>query len=469
MFGTNRPAGRWREDNTVGSEHSVADRSGIDQQDIRVLVENGEYWLRNRGDVAMMTVTVERLRERWPHARIGVLTHQPAVLQALLPEVEPICGPEWCWGSGSWQGRLSRTAGTKLFGPAALRWRAATDGPKDRLRALRSSARTHCAPDELGAEAADEGFPVEIPAAIAQSSLVLALGGGYMTDVDRYQANRTINLLERAQMLGIPTAMVGQGLGPLRDPVLLRRATEVLPSADFIALREGRRGPDLLTGFGVEPSRVMITGDDAVEFGYRRRGARIGTDIGLCLRVADYSKVTAAAQTTLGRVVRDRAVERDAGVVPLIISEYASEDRLGTMPLLAGAARTVSPVGRGGTAHDVARQVAGCRLLVTSAYHLAVFALSQGIPAVGITASEYYDDKFHGLAQMFGTGLRVVHLNDAALEDNLGRAIQEVWDDAPAVRDPLRQKAVEQIDASRAGLERVFRLVESGPVRRATV
>ncbi|MFD0363299.1 polysaccharide pyruvyl transferase family protein [Nocardia sp. GCM10030253] len=454
----------------MGTEHSVADRSDIDQQEIRVLVENGEYWLRNRGDIAMMTVTIERLRERWPQARIGVLTHQPAVLQALLPEAEPICGPAWCWGSDNWLGQLSRTAGTRLLGPAALRWRAATDGPKDRLRALRSSARARRDHEPYAVAAVtDDAFPVEIPAAVTQASLVLALGGGYMTDVDRYQASRTLDLLERAHALGIPTAMVGQGMGPLRDPLLLRRATQVLPEADFIALRERRRGPELLTGFGVEPERVMITGDDAVEFGYRLRGARIGTDIGLCLRVADYSKVSAAAQTTLGGVVRNQAVELDAGVVPLIISEYASEDRLATLPLLAGAARSESPVGRGGTAHDVARQVARCRVLVTSAYHLAVFALSQGIPAVGITASEYYDDKFHGLAQMFGAGLRVVHLNDAELENNLGRAIREVWDDAPAVRDPLRQKAVEQIDASRAGLERVFRLVESGPVRRATV
>jgi polysaccharide pyruvyl transferase WcaK-like protein len=453
----------------VGTEHSVIDRAGIDEQEIRILVENGEYWLRNRGDIAMMAMTVERLRERWPQARIGVLTHQPAVLQGLLPTAEPICGPDWCWGSDGWQGWLSRTAGSKLVGPAALRWRAATDGPKDRIRAMLATARARNEPEAARDETPEAEFPVEIPAAVEQASLVLALGGGYMTDVDRYQANRTLNLLEHAHTLGIPTAMVGQGMGPLRDPLLLRRAAEVLPEADFIGLREGRRGPDLLTKFGVESDRVMVTGDDAVEFGYRLRGARIGADIGLCLRVADYAKVSAVAQSTLGHVVREQATALNAGVVPLIISEYASEDRISTLPLLDGVARALPPVGRGGTPDDVARQVARCRLLVTSAYHLAVFALSQGIPAVGITASEYYDDKFHGLAQMFGTGMRVVHLNDPALEANLTRVIEEVWEGAPAVRDPLRQRAVEQIDASRAGLERVFRLVESGPVRRATV
>ncbi len=445
----------------MGIGSSVPERVAFAERDIRVLVENGEYWLRNRGDIAMMVTTVERLRARWPQARIGVLTHQPAVLRALLPEAEPISGPDWSWGSDGWAGRVSRTAATKLIGPAALRWRAATDGPKDRIRALRAEA----APAVVAEPAAAERS-AEVPAAVREASLVLALGGGYLTDVDKYQAHRTLDLLEHAHSQGIPTALVGQGIGPLRDPHLLDRAAEVLPGVDFVALRENRRGPELLARLGVAPEQTMVTGDDAVEFGYRLRDARIGADLGLCLRVAEYAPVGAAARETLGRVVRDRATALDAGLMPLIISEYASEDRRSTLPLLAGAARHRPPVGRGGTPQDVARQVARCRVLVTSAYHLAVFALSQGIPAVGITASEYYDDKFHGLAGMFGAGLRVVHLDDPDLDSALREAVDELWAAAPGLRDPLQQTAVEQIDASRAGLERVFRLVENGPVAR---
>lgn len=449
----------------MGTTGSVAERVDIAEREIRVLIENGEYWLRNRGDIAMMVVTVERIRERWPRARIGVLTHQPGVLRALVPEAEPICGPEWSWGSEGWQGLLNRTAGTKLVGPAALWWRATTDGPKDRLRAIRTRGRGETAAPREHAVAPELEFPVEIPAAVEQASLVLANGGGYMTDVDRYQAHRTLNLLEYASALGIPTALIGQGMGPMRDPYLVQRAAEVLPKVDVVALREGRRGPELLGKFGVAPDRVLVTGDDAVEFAYRSRDARIGADIGVCLRVADYAQVSLEAQGIVGQVVRTRAAELDAGLVPLIISEYASEDRLSTLPLLVGAAKPLPPVGRGGTPADVARQVGRCRVLVTSAYHLAVFALSQGIPAVGITASEYYDDKFHGLAQMFGTGLRVVHLNDPKLEQELTMALDELWDDAPALRDPLQQRAADQIDAGRSGLERVFGLVENGPVR----
>ncbi|MCX4093203.1 polysaccharide pyruvyl transferase family protein [Nocardia sp. alder85J] len=412
--------------------------------DIRIVVENGEYWLRNRGDIAMMAVTVARLRERWPGARIGMLTDQPRILRALLPEAEPLC----LGAGGAWE-----QPGGRLAAVAALRWRAATDGPKSRVRAFRARVRGG------GDEGAGEPEQPPLPAAVAEADLVIAQGGGYMTDVDRYQAHRTLTLLEHAQSLGIPTAMIGQGFGPMEDPGLLERAAKVLPGVGVIALREGRRGPQLLGELGVAAEKVLVTGDDAVELAYGLRPAEIGGDLGICLRVADYARVADRARVVLGEVVRARAAEFDAALAPLIISEYDSEDRRCTLPLLAGAGRTRAAVGRGGTAEDVARQVGRCRVVVTSAYHLAVFALSQGVPAVGLTASRYYDDKFHGLADMFGAGLRVVSLDDD-LEHTLTAAVRELWDDAPALRDPLRQRAVEQMDLARAGLDRVFRLVE---------
>src|SRR5262245_41410818 len=44
---------------------------------LRILVENSEYWLRNNGDLAMLTVTLDRIHQRWPDARIAVLTDSP--------------------------------------------------------------------------------------------------------------------------------------------------------------------------------------------------------------------------------------------------------------------------------------------------------------------------------------------------------------------------------------------------------
>src|SRR4029079_4760342 len=148
----------------------------------------------------------------------------------------------------------------------------------------------------------------------------------------------------------------------------------------------------------------------------------VGSDIGMCLRVANYSKVGAATRETIGRVVRDVAGELGAGLMPLIVSDHGAEDRHSTLPLLEGYDRRSSPIRRFGTADQLAKQVSGCRALVTSTYHVAVFALSQGIPVVGLSTSAYYDDKFHGLAEMFGTGLTVVQLDDEGLDTVLAQA-----------------------------------------------
>ena len=49
----------------------------------------------------------------------------------------------------------------------------------------------------------------------------------------------------------------------------------------------------------------------------------------------------------------------------------------------------------------VMKNVSACRMVVTGSYHAAVFALSQGIPALTISKSAYYDSKFNGLGDMF--------------------------------------------------------------------
>jgi hypothetical protein len=41
---------------------------------LRILADNGEYSFQNKGDLAIVAVTVERLLERWPDAGIGVIT-----------------------------------------------------------------------------------------------------------------------------------------------------------------------------------------------------------------------------------------------------------------------------------------------------------------------------------------------------------------------------------------------------------
>ena len=391
---------------------------------LRILVENSEYWLRNNGDLAMLTVTLDRLHQRWPDARIAVLTDSPCLLRAYFPRAEGVSVfDEDPWALPTRLERLAGRLGPRVVGPVALaRLRLGVrrkqlpgrlrSGRRKLLRlALRRPAPTDVPASEVAPLPVGPLHPGSAVAA-AQSSLVVALGGGYLTDSDTAQTVRVLNLVEHACDVGVPVALVGQGLGPLDDPRLQARAAQVLPRVGLIALREGRQGPGILERAGVAVERVMVTGDDAIELAYQARKDEIGSDLGLCLRVAGYAPVSADVADVVGRTVRSAAAERSAALVPLIIAEFRSQDRRSTLPLVLGAADVIAPLPRYVSPIEVARRVSRCRVVVTGAYHLAVFALSQGIPVVALTSSVYYDDKFLGLGAMFGQGLTLVRLDD---------------------------------------------------------
>lgn len=439
---------------------------------LRVLVENSEYWLRNNGDLAMLTVTLDRLRQRLPDARIAVLTDSPCLLRAYFPHAEGISVfDEDPWAPPTWLERLSGRLGPRIVGPVALarlRLRVRRKQLPGRLRSgRRKLLRLVLRRPVPAVVPAGEAAPLPTgplhpgsAAAAAQSSLVVALGGGYLTDADRTQAVRVLNLMEHAADAGVPVAFVGQGLGPLDDPQLQARAAQVLPKADLIALREDRQGPRILDRAGVAGERVLVTGDDAIELAYHARSDEIGSDLGFCLRVAGYAPVPSRVVELVGQAVRSAAAGHTAALVPLIIAEYRSQDRRSTLPLVRGYANVIAPQHRYVPSVEIARRTARCRVVVTGAYHLAVFALSQGIPVVALTSTAYYDGKFLGLGAMFGTGLTMVRLDDPRLEQTLPMTIDQAWLSAPAVRQPLRARAREQIDASRAAFDRVAALTQ---------
>jgi len=442
---------------------------------VRILIESSEYWLRNNGDLAMLEVTLARLRRRWPDAQIGVLTDVPLLLRAYHPRARGITvfatDP---WAEPTVAEDFLAALGPRFIGPVALglvRFRVwlpqkARNVHNRVLRLVRGFLRSGNMADPTVSAVVSAPRPVHpgSAAAVEKASLLLVLGGGYITDSDSAQAHRVFNLIEHACDHGVPVAMVGQGLGPLDDPVLQRRAAEVMPRVDFVSLRENLRGPAILERAGVPEERILITGDDAIELAYTECDTGIGTDIGVCLRLAAYAPVSEIARDTVRRVVQTVSTEYSATLVPLIIAEYRSQDRRSTLPIVRGAASVAEPLPRYTSPGQLVEQVSRCRVLVTGAYHLAVFALSRGIPVVALSSTRYYDDKFRGLEDMFGGGLTLLHLDDPALERKLADAMRDSWRQSAEVRGRLRGRAREQIRLGRVAFEHVFALTERARV-----
>ncbi|WP_321196049.1 polysaccharide pyruvyl transferase family protein [Desertimonas flava] len=439
--------------------------------ELRILVENSEYWLRNNGDLAMLDVTLRRLRDRWPAARLAVMTDSPSLLRSYFPDCEAVTHfADEAWGTPTVAERLAARVGPRFVGPVVMAWLRSKVFVRQKYKgAVRKAARAwrrivgRPGPAEQGASAVGPRLPDVVLSAARHSSLVVVLGGGYVTDADAAQANRVFNLVEYSREHDVPVVMVGQGIGPLEDPLLRARAAEVLPRVNLIAVRERRGGPALLEALGVPADRVVITGDDAIELPYGLRRDTPGNDLGVCIRDTTYAPIPTSARQAISTSVRAAAGDLGLRLSPIFIAEFRSQDRRSTMPIVRGVKGARRPLGRYVAPRAIAERVSGCRVVVTSAYHLGVFALSQGIPVVALSSSKYYDDKLFGLADMFGEGMRVINVGDDGLAARLDDAIHAAHAEAPEIRHALRERAAAQIQSSLAAFERAYEFVGSAP------
>jgi len=422
---------------------------------MRILVENGCYHLRNMGDVAMLQVTVSRLSHLWPEARIEVLTNAPDLLAMYCPDAHPVAarGRRAWFADRTLFGVLYRLASSRVVHHLSRleRWIWYTY-PSLAYRWVRLKARRRTKRNFQDLQTFLE--------AIFVADLVVVSGGGDLNDAFKPYAITLLHLLGTVIRRGIPTAMFGQGVGPIQNPELRDWAKAILPSVDLIAVRESRAGPALLSSLGVAPDRVVTTGDDAIELAYEARAEQLGAGIGVNLRVAEYSEVSSNAIELVRNALHKAAMKYHTPLIPLPISFHPRESDVKTIRHLLTGYDDHSDGGQSlNTPAKVIEEVKRCRVVVTGSYHPAVFALSQGIPVVGLAKSAYYTDKLLGLAEQFGTGCQVISLSDERLQEKLETAIDKAWESARRVRSPLLEAARAQIAQGYAAYQRVYEIV----------
>lgn len=435
-----------------------------DARPLRILVEPSDYVLHhavNMGDVAMLQVAVSRLAVLWPGARIDVLSDTPDV-------VPTVCPPATA---------LSSTGRRLWLSPVVVPARVAARLPTpvtDRLPALARQLRLRSPRlaeavwrRRLRHDSSAAASLHEFVDAVSRADLVVAAGMGGITDAFAEFGLGLLETLALAIRRRRKTAMVGQGIGPLRDPALRALAASVLPRIDVIAVREHLASRPLLDSLGVPAARTVTTGDDTVELAYRLRPERLGGGLGVNVRASDYSGVGSDEVRRLGQVLQDAASARRAPMVSVPISAVPGEADADTIrQLMAGYHDAGDRDDRVLTPVHVIRRIQQCRVVVTGSYHAGVFALSMGVPAIGLAGSPYYADKFRGLSAQFGTGCDVVTLDGSDFTAELSAAIQRSWASADDVRPALLAAAVRQIELGHAAYRRIFELVSGASAPR---
>jgi polysaccharide pyruvyl transferase WcaK-like protein len=408
------------------------------------------------GDMAMLQVAFKRIGEFWPGAVVQVITGNPEYLSALCPTAEPVPVS----GKRGWLADRHLPRRINRFLPKTT---------SEQVVRLNRGMRRHL-PITFhaamwlegmlrGTDGQDLGVFLN---ALYGADLLLICGQGGLTDHAQPHAKGVLGLMEIAIQRETPVAMLSQGIGPIEDGELFAAAKMVLPHVDFIALRESRAGLPLLRRLGVDQSRVITTGDDAIELAYEARPRRPGIAVGINLRVARSSEVDHKFVPMIRRAICSFSSRHNAPLVPIPIGRgVASQDARTMRQILAG----VDDLSDGGETLDtplkVIDQVARCRVVITGAYHAAVFALAQGIPAVCLAKSQYFIDKFLGLADQFGPGCEVVLLNNPRHQEELAAALNRMWRTADELRQSLQKAAWRQICTGREGYQRIAEVVVS--------
>ena len=408
----------------------------------------------------MLTTAVSRLRALWPGASIQVITSAPAIVAAHCGDVVPVplSGRRLVL-----EDRLLGRFDKLLPAVSAARWGSAEQ--RLRLRNTRFVKLSLRLKRSSTPQAASDA--AAFLSAIDHADLCVVSGAGVLTDAFPDNALGVLATLQMAIHRGIPTAMFGQGIGPILNTELRSRAAEVLPHVGLIAVRERLSSIPLLASLGVSPDRIVLTGDDAIEMAMRVGATDSGVArettqrVGVNLRVASYAEVSPEHLRILREALRSTSRAYSAEFVPVPIAHRAQMDAGTLRELLADMpGENVDGGASLDTPQLVLHRIRQCRVVVSGSYHAAVFALAQGIPAVALASSQYYLDKMRGLRDQFGEGCSVVPLEPASqLASRFTSALNGAWESADRLRPTLLARAAAQVASGHAAYARLATMI----------
>jgi polysaccharide pyruvyl transferase WcaK-like protein len=271
-------------------------------------------------------------------------------------------------------------------------------------------------------------------------------GGGNMA------SNWPMHIVERATigaiaaLFDVPLVVSGQTIGPPLTETDAALVATLLGSATLVGLREGASF-ELVRSLGVDPGLLAATVDDASFLpAITSSSDRPYCVVSLSSHVGDVDR--SRFYDSVAALLDDIAAT--TGLEIVFFAHFASLDpsavRGDSVVHAAVGERMTSPfrVIRTTDSRHAAGIAKNAALVVSSRYHPAVFAVSAGVPSIGITVDDYTTVKLTGALGNFGqhsviSAAEVIAGNGRAL-------VAEVW----SGRDALRGRGLEAATRARA-------------------
>jgi polysaccharide pyruvyl transferase WcaK-like protein len=279
--------------------------------------------------------------------------------------------------------------------------------------------------------------------AVRESDGVAIAGGGNIASTWPTHIFERATLGELARIFDKPLVISGQTIGPFLTDDDAALVTTLLDSASLVGLREGDSF-EFSQRLGVAEHRLNHTIDDASFLAIDTRAPRHSTEVAR----APYCAVTLAAH--INGHDRDAVEQRLAELFDSISENFDLDivffahfgSQLDTesvgdtvvhnrvMHRMTTGRATIEPTTDSAAAARFSRNAA---LVVSSRYHPVVFAVSAGVPTVGISVDDYTTTKLTGALGNFG---QTSVLPIARLLDDAGIPfVEEVWGNRARIRD----------------------------------
>lgn len=243
----------------------------------------------------------------------------------------------------------------------------------------------------------------ELVNTLARTDAVVFNGGGYLTDEGRAECRGCLVTGWLAGLLGNRVYMTGQGIGPFDSGLTRWLLARVARRAEHIAVRDPAESRTLLIGLGVPAERVRALGDDAFTLPARvvpelqERPERL---LAVHFRISRFTEGVETIVSTLQQVLLAKQAQ-GWHIRFFIFSEHEALERE-VIGRVTAAGVTRFDVFQSADPRVLKAAVAQADLAIGIAYHFHVFALSCGVPTIGLYGGHYYRQKLEGLFEWFG-------------------------------------------------------------------